>query len=665
MRRSAATPEPTPKTVTRAVLDALGWTLDVPIATVVELSPGVRRRIVVAVAEDASNTASLTTDDGRFLARRFHRSPASIVVVGPYRLRGDEPGAGPVIDAAAEARAEGILSSAATALSHVEDERLLRLELASQLEVASRSVLAITAELELSTVLRRIVDLAREIAGAKYAALGVPNERGELEAFITSGLSEEDEARISHRPLGLGLLGLLLTEPRMIRLSDLSQHPASAGFPANHPPMTSFLGVPIMARGRNLGNLYLTEKLYGPEFTDNDARLIELLARHAAVAIENARLYNAIEFQQQRLQLILDQLPEAVILAESNPDRISLANRHTFDLLGWSAALPMPLDEFFSRNQRFRADGTQIPAEALSVTGSLRDGVTINRREVRIVRPDGTQITALINSTPLTDEHGNVTAAISVFQDITQIKDAEQLKDDFLSLVSHELRTPITTMLGGSTLLLNEWDRLDRDTQRDILTDMAGETRRLSTLIENMVQLANIRAGRMVMESEIVHVRRAIERAVEKERQVASDRAFTIDTEPNLFAVGDPGLIDQLLRNLVHNAVKYTPAGTPIEVSAMRQEEVATSGFRSMVAVAVRDYGAGINETDLPFIFDRFHRSPEAILRGTPGMGLGLYLARNLVEAHDGRIWVEHPNGGGMRIVFTIPEAVEDELDEE
>jgi PAS domain S-box-containing protein len=424
--------------------------------------------------------------------------------------------------------------------------------------------------------------------------------------------------------------------------------------------MTSFLGVPIVSHGQVLGNLYLTEKRFAKEFTDNDARLVELLARHAAVAIENARLYAAIDQQQQRLQLIVDQFPEAIIVSERSPDRISLANRKTFELLGWNAPLPISIEEFFARNQRLAPDGSPLSYQDLAVYQSLASGTMINRREVRIVRPDGRQITVLVNSAPVIDQDGRVTAAISVFQDITQIKDAEQLKDDFLSLVSHELRTPLTTIQGGSMLLLHGGNDIDDDVQRETLSDISNEARRLGTLIENMVQLANIRAGRMVMETELVHVRKALERAAHAERPNARGRELRIESEPNLFALADPSRLDQLVRNLIHNALKYAPGDTPIDISARRVE---VSDDATMIEIAVRDYGPGITDEDLPYVFERFRRSRQVVASGLPGMGLGLYLARHLVEAHGGHIWVERPSGGGARVSFTIPEA--DELDED
>ncbi|MCA9973470.1 MAG: GAF domain-containing sensor histidine kinase [Anaerolineales bacterium] len=163
-----------------------------------------------------------------------------------------------------------------------------------QMAVFSEAVKSIAGELALEKVLARIVEAARELVEAKYAALGVPDGDGMLTAFIHSGMSPQQVASIDHLPRGHGLLGAIIREKRPIRIPHIARDPRSVGFPEGHPPMVSFLGVPIIAAGDVLGNLYLTNKHGEPEFSQDDQRLIELLAAHAAVAIQNARLYEQV-----------------------------------------------------------------------------------------------------------------------------------------------------------------------------------------------------------------------------------------------------------------------------------------------------------------------------------------------------------------------------------
>ena len=154
------------------------------------------------------------------------------------------------------------------------------------------AMLLIDGDIGLDDVLRHVVDEARSITGARYGALGVVNDdRTSLSRFITSGMSAETEAEIGDRPKGLGVLGLLIAEPHPLRITELSSHPDTVGFPPGHPPMSSFLGVPIVIRGETYGNLYLTDKIGWSEFTEDDLELAEALAVAAGTVIQNVRLH--------------------------------------------------------------------------------------------------------------------------------------------------------------------------------------------------------------------------------------------------------------------------------------------------------------------------------------------------------------------------------------
>ncbi|HYZ53882.1 MAG TPA: GAF domain-containing protein [Streptosporangiaceae bacterium] len=190
------------------------------------------------------------------------------------------------------------------------DELLAELQSRMQAVLATRdrmhgllqAVVTVGSGLDLETTLRRIVEAAVGLVDAKYGALGMISEGQRLVEFIPVGLEEAEIRKIDHWPEGRGLLGLLIHDPRPLRLADISQHPESSGFPRGHPPMSSFLGVPVRVRGTVAGNLYLTEKRDGGEFTEDDEAVLTALGAAAGVAIENARLYDEAQRQQRWLR---------------------------------------------------------------------------------------------------------------------------------------------------------------------------------------------------------------------------------------------------------------------------------------------------------------------------------------------------------------------------
>ena len=163
------------------------------------------------------------------------------------------------------------------------------------LESFNNAALTIAGELDSQKILQLIVDTARQLVNAQYAALGVPDQKGNLKSFVHSGMAPETARKMPHYPQGYGLLGAIIRERKSIRIPDIVKDPRSVGFPTGHPEMVSFLGVPIIRAGETLGNLYLTEKLGAESFTESDQKLIEMLAAHAAIAIQNANLYEEVE----------------------------------------------------------------------------------------------------------------------------------------------------------------------------------------------------------------------------------------------------------------------------------------------------------------------------------------------------------------------------------
>ena len=205
-------------------------------------------------------------------------------------------------------------------LAEVQERIAQIVESRDRLDGLVDAMLVVTSDLDLDTTLRTIVHTAIELVEAQYGALGVRGSKHDLVAFIYEGIDETERERIGHLPEGRGVLGVLIDDPKPIRLDDIAQHPASVGFPPNHPPMRAFLGVPVRIRNEVFGNLYLTEKKNGQPFSEDDEVLAGALAAAAGIAIENARLYEQSKARQSWIEATRDIATE--LLSGANPARV-------------------------------------------------------------------------------------------------------------------------------------------------------------------------------------------------------------------------------------------------------------------------------------------------------------------------------------------------------
>ena len=278
-----------------------------------------------------------------------------------------------------------------------ENERLN--ERLSQLSRLSHRV---CSSLELSVALQDIVDSACDLTGARYGALGVFDESGRIETFVTYGLTADERERLGDLPRGLGLLGLLKDEQRLLRMADLSKHPRSVGFPPHHPPMKSFLGAPLTLGESSLGNLYLTEKMGAEEFTIEDEDALVLFASHAALAINRVKQYEALEEERRRLESLVRLSPAGVLMIEAGTGRIITANREAERILGSSYRNSGVIEghELFSAQAQDITDhGAEPPIYRAIVRGEM-----VRAEEIVLATADGRPIPTVVSAAPIYDE---------------------------------------------------------------------------------------------------------------------------------------------------------------------------------------------------------------------------------------------------------------------
>ena len=378
---------------------------------------------------------------------------------------------------------------------------------------------ALTRLPTLNQVLQGVADLAREVANSRYAALGLlAPDRRSLSLFITSGISPEDIARIGPAPRGHGILGLLIRDARPIRLPDLTRHPESFGFPPGHPPMHSFLGTPVIGNTEVLGNLYLTEKLGGGHFSEEDQHLTVLLASLAGAAIENARHHEE-------------------------------SARHVAD------------------------------------------------------------VEALMRS-----------------------------RERFFAMVNHELRNSLAAVLGWAEMLVR---KKDPATVPRAAFEVLESAESAAGIIGDLLDLSRLDEDRLRPVFRHIEPLNLIRQAVGRVTPVANGRGIEI-RGPASHALPliptDGHRVEQVLVNLLQNAVRHSSEGSLVEV---------TVGLEPPhLVIGIRDHGPGIGADELPHVFDIYYSNPG---KGGGGVGLGLPLSRRLAVLLGGELYASnHPEGGAV-----------------
>ncbi|MES2304339.1 MAG: ATP-binding protein [Gemmatimonadota bacterium] len=379
--------------------------------------------------------------------------------------------------------------------------------------------------MSLDRVLQQVTDTALDLIGAKYAAIGVVAPDGRtLESFTTSGIDEATKAKIGELPKGHGILGLVVREARVIRLPDLAAHPDSFGFPSNHPPMHSFLGVPIVGRRGVFGNLYLTEKQGGQPFTDEDERIAMLLAAQTAAAVENARLHE-----------------ESARLLE-------------------------------------------------------------------------------------------------------EVQQLHRTRERFFAMVNHELRNALAGTFGWAEMLVRRKDPASVPRAAIEVLDSAGQA---VALINDLLDLSRLDEDRLKPQIQPVEpsatARRAVGRVTPQANLAQVELKLTLARRlPNCET--DHQRVEQILVNLLGNAIRHAPEGSVVELS------LTHVGDR--VEFRVQDEGAGVPEDELESIFDIYvTKAPDE----TRGVGLGLPLSRRLANLLKGELHaVRVPDRGGC-FILSLP----------
>ena len=527
--------------------------------------------------------------------------------------------------------------------------------LRSRLSRLSEASLRITETLDLDTILQGVIDGARSLTGARYGALLILDDAGRMQDLVTSGMTPEERRRLGALPKGLGLLGYLSEIEGPLRLAEIASHPSSVGFPEGHPPMKTFLGAPVRHRGERLGNIYLTEKDGGQEFTPEDEETLVMFASQAALTVSNARRYRDEQQARADLEALVNTSPVGILIFDAKTGDLVSLNQETRRIVRGLHAPGHTLSELLSVMTFRRLDGRDISPEELPTARAIRTGETVRAEEIVIHLPDGQAITTVINATPVRSAEGEIVSVIATMQDMTPLEELERLRAEFLGMVSHELRMPLTAIKGSAASALSSTSPLNPAETYQFFRIIDEQADHMRSLINDLLDVTRIEAGALSITPETSSVASLVDQARAAFLGGGAANSVEVDLPPDLPPVAaDRQRVVQVLTNLLSNASKYSPASSTITVTASRQD--------SHVAVSVADGGRGVSAEELPQLFRKFLRINGADGKTeVGGEGLGLAICKGVVEAHGGRIWAESDGLGlGTRFTFTIPVAGED-----
>jgi signal transduction histidine kinase len=548
-----------------------------------------------------------------------------------------------------------------------ENARVSEADQLSRLRVLVNAGIALSSELSLDALLQRIVETAAEITGAHYAALGVIDRTGQaLERFLTTGIDADTHAAIGDLPHGRGILGVLIRDAQPLRLHEIADDPRSVGFPPNHPPMKSFLGVPIVLRGVAYGNLYLTEKAGGEDFTDEDSELSQLLAAQAAVAIENARLYenstrwlrqfeslnevgNALSSELElepllglvarRLQELVDAKLVLIALPEGDVLRVAAAEgESSYGVAGMELALAgSKSGRVLERGRSERIDSLlddpevdQQATRRLGVHSALYVPLMVRGRPIGIVIAHDKQ-----GATPAFSEDDlrlaeslGSRAAIAVDlservsrDSVRRVVEAQELERARLARELHdETGQALTSILLGLKPLERTAESAEARTALESVRELV-----ISTLQDVRRLAVELRPSAL----DDFGLVPAVERLTETFREQSGLR---VDLETQLGEERLPSEAETTLYRVIQEALTNV-----VKHSAAKRVSILLQRKNSAVVAVVEDDGAGFDPSD------------------TRADAIGLSGMRERVSLAGGRLQVESSPGAGTTVVAEVP----------
>lgn len=501
---------------------------------------------------------------------------------------------------------------------------------------------AITAQLELDEVLRRVLQASVVMTVAQHGLVAL-NVDGKFRVRALTNMSEEQ---------------VQLANDRLDELVDsISRDGDTASFDqelkelasALDPSLRQALALPLVFANAPLG-LLIVFRSYTSPISPNDVQVLQSFADQAAIAVNNAQLYAAVMRERQQLQAILDHSADGVMIVDRDLTILQF-NEALVRMTGWTQreSIGAPHDTIIRWANDEHGDLQSAVDAGYPFDSPVEPANNTLYVEGDLLLKNGQTLSVGITYAPMLSPEGLLTHIIANVRDITNFRLAQEMQNTFISVISHELKTPVAIIKGYAATLRREDATWDSNTVNETLGVIEEEADRLNALIQDLLLTSKLHAQRtMPLELADLWLPELAARVVERfKTQTSSHHLTTKFTKGFPVIRGDEARIRQLLDNLIGNAIKYSPNGGTIEVGGNFDKD--------WVYMTVKDEGIGIAQADAERVFERFYRAEGALRRATQGTGLGLYLAKAIVDAHHGLIDVESKLGEGSTFHIRLP----------
>lgn len=514
---------------------------------------------------------------------------------------------------------------------------------------------AVVDEMEVSKALKMVAERAAKMVKAELTAVALI-DRKTKELHYVQSFGELAEALAGARvPLRISMRAFVTRTGEPLVINDAAVDPRVPRAFADRLGIRSLLIVPMRVRKRIIGVLMAANKR-GGHFAVRDLRVFETIANHGAASVAHAELHDRartaisdLDREKTKIEAVLAQLGDGVVVCDAD-GKIIMLNNAAQEIIGLQPeqSIGKTLAEMHPPIYR-KEIGLVMKQLAGSSPG---DGLFL---EQNITLPDRKVVR--MNIRPVFLKNGTYIGAAAILQDITQQVEIDEAKREFVSIVAHELRTPLTALKGSLGLMMGGAVGEVDARQRDLMGIAQNNCDRLIRLVDDMLDIAKIEAGHLRLEMDIVSVQDRMIDAVRQMRHLADERqvnlAARVIGKPHT-VVGDGDRIEQVVTNLIVNAVKFSPPGSTVEITAKQ--------VRGYVRVSVTDQGPGVPKDKQKKVFEKFFQ-----INGQPwqkgcGSGLGLAISKAIIEQHGGKIGVKSVEGQGSTFAFLLPVPGEDTL---